>query len=212
MQCAAKSKQSGQRCKRQVTPGQSVCYIHGGATPTGLTLPQTTHGRYSKSLPTRMAGRYEQAVRDTELLALREDVALLDARLEDVLGRVDTGESGHLWQQLIDAKHEYFKAKPKDKDHALTLLLRLIEEGAADYAAWDDVRSLLDQRRRLVESERKRLVDMQQTLTVEKAMLLVGAIAGIIRSHVSDTAVLQAISTDLDRLLHSGVEQEALRS
>ena len=31
--CTAKSKQSGQRCKRRPIPGGTVCYIHGGAAP-----------------------------------------------------------------------------------------------------------------------------------------------------------------------------------
>jgi hypothetical protein len=175
--------------------------MHGGATPTGIALPQTTHGRYSRHLPTRLAARYEEAAHDTELLTLREDIALLDTRLADVLGRVDSGESGALWEALLTAKADYLKATDRDRDHMLTVLLGLIEEGAADYAAWADVRSLLDQRRRLVESERKRLVEMQQTLTVEKAMLLLGAVAGVIKAHVKDRAILQAISADLDRLV-----------
>lgn len=32
-QCTAKSKQSGERCKRRVHPGASVCIIHGAGAP-----------------------------------------------------------------------------------------------------------------------------------------------------------------------------------
>lgn len=32
-QCTAKSKQSGERCKRYPVPGGTVCVIHGGRTP-----------------------------------------------------------------------------------------------------------------------------------------------------------------------------------
>jgi hypothetical protein len=42
-------------------------------------------------------------------------------------------------------------------------------------AAWADIRACLEQRRRLVESERKRLVEMQQMIGVDEAMLLVRA-------------------------------------
>lgn len=215
MRCGAK-KRNGEPCPAYPVKGSTRCRMHGGTTPRGLALPQTTNGRYSRSLPARMAGRYAEAVRDTELLTLREDIALLDARLQDVLSRVDTGESGAAWSKVQDAYLDLRKARASadagKMAEALTALGLAIEAGTADYAAWEDVRSLLDQRRRLVESERKRLVEMQQTLTVEKAMLLVGAIAGIVRSHVSDTAILQAISSDLDRLLYSGAEQETLRS
>lgn len=177
------------------------CRIHGGATPSGLAHPQTKTGRYSKHLPTRLAASYAEAQSDQQLLELREDIALLDARLADVLARVDTGESGAIWRRLVQAKGDYHKAKAKDKDHALDLLLGLIEEGAADYAAWEDVRALLDQRRRTVESERKRLVEMQQTITAERAMLLIGAISGIIRAHVTDPTQLAGIAADLAGLV-----------
>jgi hypothetical protein len=33
VQCTAKSKQSGKRCKRLAVGGRTVCYIHGGAAP-----------------------------------------------------------------------------------------------------------------------------------------------------------------------------------
>lgn len=32
-QCKANSKQTGERCKRIVRPGFTVCYFHGGAAP-----------------------------------------------------------------------------------------------------------------------------------------------------------------------------------
>src|SRR3954451_14863589 len=74
--------------------------MHGGKVPRGRALPQTKHGRYSKDLPTRLLATYSAAQADTELLSLRDDVALLDARLADVLARVDTGESSALWLDL----------------------------------------------------------------------------------------------------------------
>jgi hypothetical protein len=197
--CAAKTR-SGEPCKRAAA-ANGRCNLHGGKTPVGLALPQTKHGRYSKHLPTRLQARYYEAQSDTALLELREDIALIDARLADVLARVDTGESGSLWEALVEAKEYYHKAPARDKAMALYALLDKIDAGAADYAAWQDVRALLDQRRRTVESERKRLVEMQQTLTVERAMLLVGAVAGIVKAHVTDSKQLAAISADLGALL-----------
>lgn len=32
-QCTAKSKQSGQRCRRAAVPGATVCRVHGGGAP-----------------------------------------------------------------------------------------------------------------------------------------------------------------------------------
>lgn len=33
LRCTAKSKQSGERCKRRPHPGSNVCVMHGGAAP-----------------------------------------------------------------------------------------------------------------------------------------------------------------------------------
>ena len=35
-QCAAKSKQSGERCKKDAVASMSVCHIHGGKSLTGI--------------------------------------------------------------------------------------------------------------------------------------------------------------------------------
>src|SRR5262245_14503330 len=99
MQCTAKSKRSQQQCQKAVTPGRQVCHIHGGKTPAGIASASFKHGRYSKYLPTRMLASYNQALRD-QSLTLFGEVALLQARIDDLLPRVDTGESGKRWQEL----------------------------------------------------------------------------------------------------------------
>ena len=88
------------RCKRGAMAGRSVCYNHGGASPVGAASPQFKNGRYSKFLPERLRDRYQEAQRDPEILVLRDEVALADARLADLLTRVDAGESGALWKEV----------------------------------------------------------------------------------------------------------------
>jgi len=207
-QCTAKSKQSGERCKRNATPGRNVCYYHGGATPRGFALPQTKTGKRSKDLPTRLLATYEQSLDDPELLELRDDLALLEARLRDLLGRVDTGESGQAWR-LADSAYRAMEKALADSDDvayaaAFANLGQVIKRGLADYAAWDEVNKLLDQRRRLVESERKRLVEMQAVITTERLMLLITAIAGVVKQHVDDRHKLNAIQNDIQGLLVAG--------
>jgi hypothetical protein len=206
--CRAKSKRSGQQCRR--APMQNgLCYMHGGATPSGLALPQTTTGRYSKHLPTRLTSRYQQALSDPELLAMREEVALIDARLADVLGRVDSGESGTAWALLKSLFADYRKAREgPDKTAALLQIESTIADGLDDYAAWEEVRSLVDQRSRIVGSERQRMVQMQQMLSVEQAMTLLAAVADAVRAHVSDRDALAAIAADLGRLVAVGAGRQ----
>lgn len=202
MLCGAKTR-SGEPCRKFAMPN-GRCRLHGGKTPQGFVLPQTTTGRYSKHLPTRMLATYDAAQADPDLLALNAEIALIDARLSDVLGRVDTGESGHIWQELKATYKELQDANRTGDTQAarvaLTEIGSLITRGHLDYAAWSDVRTLIEQRRKLVESERKRLAEMQQLITSEQAMLLVARLYDSVTRHVSDRAVLTAIAADLGGL------------
>jgi hypothetical protein len=203
-QCTATSKRSKQRCRAPSMRGKTVCVTHGGKSPSGIAAGGFRTGRYSKHLPSRLLATYETAQRDPDLLALREEVALVDARLTDLLARVETGESGFVWRELRDTYREYRKALaltdiPEMKAR-LEEIGTLITRGVSDEAAWIDIRATLEQRRKLVESERKRLVEMQQMLSAEQAAVMVRALVASVREHVDDPRILRAISDDLARL------------
>lgn len=175
------------------------CRLHGGKSLAGVASPTFVTGRYSKHLPARLADQYLASRNDPELLALRDEVAIVDSRLNDLLGRVDTGESGALWKQARKLLSDYRTTGEESHLYALGLT---INEALDDYAAWQEIQLLLEQRRKLVETERKRLVDMQQMITAERAMLLIAAISDTIRRHVSDRNVLAAINADLGALIN----------
>lgn len=201
MPCGAKTR-AGPPC-RQPGMANGRCRMHGGSTPVGLAHPSTVTGRWSKDLPTRMAARYAEALSDGELIALRDELALTDARLSDLLGKVETGEAGDLWRDLRDAKVAFSAARGDSAKAApyLAQILSLIDRGARDWMVWNDIGNTIERRRRIAETERKRLEAMQNSMTAEQAMLLLGAVVDTIRRHVTDREVLRGISSDLSGLL-----------
>lgn len=172
--------------------------MHGGATPRGLALPQTIHLRYSSALPERILADFESARTDPELLELRNQIGLVDARILDVLRRVDHGESGARWRELNAAWRAYRDGvKAKDPDamaSALGDIGQTIEAGEGDWRAWREVGSLVEQRRRLVETERRRLVDLRQVVTSEQLLLVSHALLKVVLEHVRDQGTREAIS------------------
>lgn len=204
VRCGAKTR-DGDPCKLPPVTGRTRCRMHGGRVPQGIGLTATLTGRYSKHLPTRLAARYHEAEADPDLLNLRGEISLTDTRLADVLARVDTGESGRLWRTLRETHTALIRARVDRDDAAVQVHMRalgdLIGKGFADTVAWSEIAGLIDQRRRLVESERKRLIDMQQMLTVERAMALLGAVVEVVRRHVTDPKALRAVAEDLTRLI-----------
>lgn len=201
--CGAKTRNGG-TCK-QAALRNGRCYLHGGKSLGGQASPQFKTGRYSRVLPARLATRYQEALSDGALLELREEISLVDTRLSDLISRVESGESGEVWRLLRTAYAEFSKARSAGKIPEMTQALATIEalilRGLADHAAWQDISQSLEQRRKLVESERKRLVEMQQMISTEQAMILLAAIVDTVRRHVSDRSALSAISADITKLI-----------
>lgn len=199
-QCGAKTRTGG-ICKQPALPN-GRCHYHGGKSLAGLASPRLSHGRYSKVLPARLSARYEEARQDAALLELRDEIGLVDSRIVDLLARVDTGESGAIWQALKAAYLDLQRARtdPIKAALALNVIGELITRGHADYAAWGEIAAVLEQRRRLVESERRRTIELQQTISVNQAMVLVTALLSSIKAHVQDRATLAKIQDDFSRL------------
>lgn len=203
MECGARKRKSGDLCRAKAM-ANGRCRIHGGKSLAGIAAPSYKDGRYSKALPQRMREAYTRAIDDPQLLEQREQIAVLDARLLDLLGRVDTGESGALWEQLKKRRME-LQAAQKGNDApgqviALRAIMELIDQGHADYRAWGELQAVLEQRKRLIESERKRLVEMQQMVTSQQAMGLISALLESVRRNVTDRDALAAIQSDFIQL------------
>jgi hypothetical protein len=216
--CGAKNR-NGAACHNWALPS-GRCRMHGGKSLSGIASPRLSSGKYSTALPVRLAAKYEEARTDPDLLALREEVGLLDTRLLDLISRVDTGESGAIWEALQDAYAD-LQAAQRIKDatirgvklsEALGVIGELIMRGHTDYAAWNEIGQMLEARRKLVESERRRLVEMQQMVTTERAMVLLAAVVGIIKEHITDRAQLSAISNGITNLITIGATDERAAS
>ena len=197
---------TGKPCRKSCMPN-GRCDRHGGKTPVGYDLPQTKHAKYSKYIPTRMLEQHEAFLNDPERLSLVNEIALIDARIADLLTRVDTGESGRLWKRAKDAYSAYRKGV-RDKDFeaqavALNDLGVVLGQGVSDTAAWEEISRLVERRRRLADSERKRMVDAQLVLTVDKAMTVANALLEAVRTNVKEPDRLAAIQADFVRLLHA---------
>src|SRR5262245_61173829 len=121
------------------------CMKHGGRSPHGPAHPSFRTGAYSRYLPGRMMPSYKQRLAE-ESLSLRHDIALLGARIDDLLTRVDTGESGKLWTDLR-ALGRSLVASRDAGNYAqvgvqMTALLTLIERGAAEHHLWAEIITL----------------------------------------------------------------------
>lgn len=204
-QCTAKAKTTGQQCTNRAMIGKTKCRMHGGKSRSGPAHPNWIDGRGSRVMPKRMMQDYQDALNDPEKLAFDKDIALLEARLRDVLKRVDSGESGRLWGFLASAWDQYEAARrandPQALLQAIALIGDLIRQGHGDHLAWAEVTNLLERRRKVVESEMKRQVQMHEVVKSEVAMGLLAQLVQAVREHVHDDDTVQAITAEYARLI-----------
>lgn len=78
-----------QPCGASPRRGKAVCRNHGGNTPAGIASPHFKHGnksRYLQHLPASLAAHFDQDSKN--LVALTEELAVIEARIIDVLDRM----------------------------------------------------------------------------------------------------------------------------
>lgn len=206
-QCTARNKQ-GEPCKQPAINGTSKCHYHGGASLVGIAHPNFKTGRYSKHLPTRLAARYAEALSDPQLMELRDEIALVGTRQGELMTYLDSGLSLQHWRDA-QAAHSEMLAAIRDKDgHAMQMALaalgNALAAGMGDYDTWREIVELTEQRRKLVDSEQKRLAVAQQMLSVEQAMALAARLVESVRKHVSDPFTLAAIAAELTGIINKG--------
>jgi len=69
-------------CRNRKVTGYNVCRLHGAGTPSQGKVPgRPRKNRYGEALPSNILKDYENSLRDPELLALRDNIALLDAQI-----------------------------------------------------------------------------------------------------------------------------------
>ena len=163
-------------------------------------------GRHSRSLPERLAARYDEMCADPEMLNLQSEIALIDTRIWEILQRLDTSESGAAWKAVNSAFLELKSGLEADDDviirKGLEDLETFIGVGLGDQAVWAEAYTALDARRRLVDSEHRRLVNMNQIVTVEQSLTLVGAMVSIFKQYVTDPVALKKGRDEFAKLIN----------
>lgn len=174
-----------------------------------------------------LADTYKASLTDTELLALRQEIALMDTRLAQLVAMIDGDPiyeddvledirqrfpyldsdqqeelsayvTGYLPQNFVDYRtfgrlqslvERYESAqlgrKIRDADEALRALFLHIREGRKVATIWQDIQDAMDTRRKLVDTEQRRMVMNEQMIPVDKVIFLMSKIIDAIRGSVT---------------------------
>lgn len=97
-------KRDGHQCQRWANHGSEYCHTHGfrerGAFKPGPLNPRWKSGKYSRCLPQRLLATYSELLNDPEYLEQREEIALLTARLAELVQELETEDSPEIWEEI----------------------------------------------------------------------------------------------------------------
>jgi len=183
--CGAVTRE-GKPCRKKPVTDRNRCHFHGGKTPRGIVHHNATHLKYSRDMVgIALSQRYEDARKDKELLGMRDEIAILTARLGDVLKHVETGDTYAAWRQLrkeYDAMLKATREGKKDKvTDALNNIGTIITKGLGKHQNWNEISRLMETQKKLIESERKHLNQNKQVMTAEQAMSMLGFIVSVFK-------------------------------
>jgi hypothetical protein len=166
-------------------------------------------------MPPRLLEAYDASRHDPDILSLNGDIALTEARVADVLQRVDTAESGAMWDELTKLAKE-IKIARKSGDPSLVEdlfdeMLKLIAKGKGDRENWREIGDLLERKRKLSESQLKLLVTKQEFISRQQAVLLVGQLVEVVKTHVTDSLTKRRIIGGISQLMNLQPEQQVVK-
>ena len=218
--CGAKTR-SGGRCQRSPSAGRTRCRLHGGASPLGVASPHFRHGRYSKAMPRGLGKKFEEAGRDPFLLSHVPELKLLDVKLSELVTELGQAAGPQSTTELQKTWKEFQVANVAEDEARVATCVSTIDEilqGAISTAdLWEQILGYIEARRKLLDSESKRLKDQHQTMGPDQLLAIIKFIVDVIRQalrkYVDDNTgrkILAAITNDLERVVSREVRPQKL--
>jgi hypothetical protein len=215
--CSARCRtRGGEPCRNAAMPN-GRCRMHGGKSPAGIASPSWKSGRFSRYMPKGLLAKYEEYLADDNLMEMHDHVALLDARNAELLQTIERGGSADndTWVAVkrLVARLNVAVANGDTADAARIAqqLSDLAADGAAVASAWAELRQNMRVGRQVRETELRRMVNSQQTISAKDFMFLVAALAASVHAHVKDDTTLRAIQRDIRRLVGEPDRDESER-
>ncbi len=214
-QCTATSKRSGQRCNNAPVTGATTCRMHGGTAALrnrGAGNGNYKHGRHAKDFgESKLKQRYLAARNDLELLAMRDELAVLDALLGEGIAKLSSAEaegaSLKQWTRVADLVLDLEAAVATKnwprQGELLTKLKDAVQAGRTEAETRAEVRQLIQERTKVAEREQKRLVAMRAMLTAEQAHAVFEQILDTLNEVVTDAELRRELNVRLARIAGS---------
>jgi len=203
--CGAKKK-NGQLCQSPFTLENGRCKVHGGMSLRGEAHPNYKHGRTSRYAPRDELGRlYERAKQDTDLRNLSDDLALVTAFINERLETLDTMGGIDFFKDIATTADKMRKAHANQDMDELYLLIAVLDgmanKGKDHLTQLDAIVKLIEQRRKLSDSQSKRENEERLYITTNQMMFILNSFIAVVFDHIHSARVKNEIYKAYEKLL-----------
>lgn len=176
-----------------------------GDTITALTGLADQGFNFSAYVPARYRDRFIEATESEERLSNHQMISLVDLRVSMLLERVDTAESGQRWQECKAAMRELTVAMRSGQQEAVAQafadLNTAVNRGVADHHNWQEIMNSIEVRRRVTETELKRIKAAEEFMSAAEALEIIQVIAESVNRHVQDAVAKALVQADIERAI-----------
>lgn len=181
--------------------------MHGGNAARGKAHYNYKDGSRSRYQPTSQLNElYERAKRDTDLRDLSDDLALTTALINDRLQSLETMGGIDFFNDLSKTANALRKAhSQQDLDeiyHIASLIDGMANKGKSHLSQLDMMLKLIEQRRKLSDSQSKRENEQQQFVTVMQVMSILNMFITAVFGHIQSARTKHAIYQEIERIVN----------
>jgi hypothetical protein len=191
-------KDSRRPCQKDAINGTKRCEFHGGIQLRGEAHPNFKHGKYANALPKRYRQAYARAMADKGLTKLKEQIALCDVREDELIGTLQDGGMSNAmanFKKRLKKLADIAKQPEVGVDEIAMASLKMVE--AADGVisidnVWTKLHKNMEQRRLLVETERRRLESLAAYISMDQVDLLAVKMVQLFRQAAKSVVAMVA--------------------
>ena len=141
-------------------------------------------------------------------MSARSDIALLDARANELLEKLNSLESKQSWIKLQDAYTKLRKTKNQEEaGFLLEEIGKLITEGNREREVWDEIRECISSKLKSKTYEIERMKTLGAFITIAQANTFVQALIAGVNENVRDEDVRRKIANSLLKIINEYLGQ-----
>lgn len=160
-----------------------------------------TTGSGSSFPLTRLASKYNQMMKNGQVLSNRAAIDVIDGRIQQLLERIDFDEAPDRTRKLYELWNEFTAAEGVEAAVLKKQISDEFEKVYHDYMAWEQIFAALDLRGKSVEREVKVLKEIKAIMTAEDGYELAAKMmAAVMRVVGDDPKKIKQVQYEFSRI------------